>query len=59
MPQIMIVLGVIVALVAYLADVIGLGTWQGLGWRHLIGVLFGLILVVNGLTIWAIRERRE
>jgi hypothetical protein len=57
MPQIMIVLGILVLLVSYFADLIGLGISSGLGNRHLAGILFGLILMVNGVSIWAIRSR--
>lgn len=57
MPQIMIVLGILVFLISYFADVIGLGAAPGLGERHLAGMLFGLVLIVNGVSIWAIREK--
>jgi len=56
MPQVMLVLGILTVLICYFADVIGLGS-PGLGTRQLLGTLFGLVLVVNGLTIWAVRER--
>ena len=57
MPQVMLVLGILTVLICYFADVLGLGISPGLGTRQLLGALFGLILVVNGLTIWAVRER--
>lgn len=58
MPRIMIVLGLVIAIASYLADLLGMGTWQGLGTRQVSAMLFGLILTTNGVTIWAIRERR-
>ena len=57
MPQVMSILGILTVLICYFADVIGLGISPGLGTRQLLGTLFGLVLVVNGLTIWAVRER--
>ena len=57
MPQIMLVLGILIFLISYFADLIGLGISPGLGTRHLMGMLFGLVLMVNGVAIWAVRER--
>jgi len=57
MPQIMLILGILIVLVSYFADLIGMGVSPGLGTRHLFGILFGLVLAVNGLCIWAVRER--
>ncbi|MBN1318916.1 MAG: hypothetical protein JXA42_25770, partial [Anaerolineales bacterium] len=57
MHLIMFVTGILVVLISYFADVIGLGISPGLGTRHLAGILFGLVLMVNGVSIWAIRSR--
>ena len=57
MPQIMLILGILIVLASYFGDLIGLGITPGLGIRHLTGILLGSILAVNGLTVWAIRER--
>ncbi len=46
-PQIMVVVGIVVTLVSYLVDQIGLGTGQGLGTPHLVGRLVGFILMVK------------
>ncbi len=56
MPQIMLIAGVLVLLGSYFADLLGFGS-PGFGTRQHLGMLAGLILIVNGLTIWAVRPR--
>lgn len=56
-PQILVVGGILSILVCYFADQLGLGITPGLGDRHLIGILFGLITIVNGIVVWAVRDQ--
>jgi hypothetical protein len=48
----LIVVGILLALVAALADVIGLGQDVGaFGWRQLTGTIVGLVIFIAGLAI--------
>ena len=41
-------LGVITLLLSILADAIGLGRIEGFGWKQIVGVLVGIVLIVVG-----------
>lgn len=51
-------LGAILALLAGLADVIGIGNRSGFGWQQTLGVVLGVLAVAAGLW-WAMRKPAE
>ena len=57
MPQLLILVGVLAALVGYFLDALGLGRWGGIGYSQWAIIVVGLLTAVNGVTIWAIRNR--
>ncbi len=59
-PQIMLVLGFMILLVSYFGDSLGIGNpASGFGPRQFLGALFGIILIVSGISIWALRDRNQ
>ena len=57
MPQLLIIIGVLAALVGLLIDPLGLGRWPGIGYSQWGIITIGLLTAVNGVTVWAIRKR--
>ena len=53
--KISLILGVLVVLLSAVADRIGLGKQPGFGWRHLLGIVLGVVLVWRGFTWSRIR----
>lgn len=56
-PQIMLIVGILIALVSYFADYIGIGGMLGFGRAQWLGCMIGLLLTANGITVWALRDR--
>jgi hypothetical protein len=56
-PQIMIVVGVLAALLGLFLDSLGLGRWGGIGYSQWAIITIGLLTAVNGVAVWAIRNR--
>ncbi len=48
---ILIGIGIIVLLISMLADSIGIGGYQGFGWKQAIGLTLGIGIVITGLVI--------
>lgn len=46
----MIVLGLVLTVVALMADVLGLGAGDGIGWKQIIAAIVGLVMVIIGLN---------
>ena len=44
--------GTLLVFVSALADAIGLGDGDGFGWKQLIGLIVGLVLLLVGLAWW-------
>jgi hypothetical protein len=57
MPLVMVVVGILVALAGYFADPLGLGSWGGVGWGQWAVIAVGALTAVNGVTVWAVRNR--
>ena len=53
---VLIVLGVLLAVASLAADVIGIGSGGGLGWKQLLGAGVGVLVVAVGVW-WMGRER--
>lgn len=53
---ILIVFGVVLALISGLANSLGLGQYPGFGWKKMLGVVIGGVLIVAGLYL---RRRLE
>ena len=48
---VLIVVGVAGVALALLADVIGIGSWQGFGWKQIVTLGVGAALAVTGFII--------
>jgi hypothetical protein len=46
----LIVVGLIVAVVSLMADVVGLGAGDGVGWKQIIATIVGVVMVIIGLN---------
>jgi hypothetical protein len=51
LSQIAKVVGILLVIVSALADPLGLGRGPGFGWRQILGVVLGLVLVWRGF-LW-------
>ena len=49
---VVLVVGVLLALVALLADILGVGSEPGFGWKQSAGLAVGLVLAAIGLWRW-------
>jgi uncharacterized membrane protein len=49
--------GIIVVAIAALADQIGIGTSDALGWKQILGVVIGAVIAVSGFIIASRREK--
>jgi hypothetical protein len=56
-PQILLIVGIIIALVSYFADYLGTGSMLGFGRAQWLGCMIGLLLSASGITVWALRDR--
>jgi hypothetical protein len=52
----LVVIGVALASLSVLADVIGVGTGPGFGWKQIVGTAAGI--VVAGCGVWGMRAGR-
>jgi uncharacterized membrane protein len=52
---VLIIIGVILALVSVLADVIGIGNKAGFGWQQLLGTVVGIVVLLVG--VWLARSK--
>jgi hypothetical protein len=50
----LVVMGVALASLSVLADVIGVGTGPGFGWKQIVGTVLGI--VIAGVGVWGIRS---
>ena len=50
------IVGIIVVLLAALADPLGLGQSQGFGWRQVLGVIFGIVSIYFGVRWRRMRD---
>ena len=48
---ILIVVGIIILLVSLLADMLGIGGFPGIGYKHIIGAIVGAVIAVIGFII--------
>ena len=48
LSQTSLIAGVLIVLVSALADQIGIGQYPGFGWRQVLGIVLGLVLVWRG-----------
>ena len=48
----LMIVGILIALVAALADPLGLGRSPGFGWRQTLGVVVGALVVAGGVYLW-------
>jgi hypothetical protein len=47
----LMIVGILVVLIAALADPLGLGRSPGFGWRQTLGVIVGALVIVAGLYL--------
>lgn len=52
----LVVIGVALALISVLADVVGIGSGLGFGWKQIIGTALGI--VIAGFGVWGTRAAR-
>jgi len=45
----LIILGVLLAIVSLLADMLGIGNGTGLGWKQILGAVVGGLIAVGGV----------
>ncbi len=57
LAYILIVIGVVVALVSLLADVIGIGSDEGFGTYQIVGLIAGIVVALIGLYLVYFRRR--
>lgn len=49
----LMVIGLIIAAVSLLADVMGIGAQPGMiGWKQILGAAIGLVIFIIGVTAW-------
>jgi len=48
----LMIVGILIVLVAALADPLGLGRSPGFGWRQTLGVVVGALVVAGGVYLW-------
>jgi len=47
----LMIVGILIVLIAALADPLGLGRSPGFGWRQTLGVIVGALVIVAGLCL--------
>jgi hypothetical protein len=45
---ILIVVGIVVLLLSLFADLIGIGGYPGIGYKQVVGIIFGVVIIVIG-----------
>jgi len=48
----LMIVGILIVLIAALADPLGLGRSPGFGWRQTLGVVVGALVVAGGVYLW-------
>ncbi len=57
--RILVVAGLVVVLVSALADVLGMGEGDRIGWKQMIGIIVGIVLIGLGYYLRKSRKHTE
>ena len=55
----LIIVGVVLALFALLADAVGIGSQAGIGWKQLVVAGVGIVLALAGIWLAARKAKKE